>query len=58
MTTAETSPDRNTGIPDERVREAIALLQDAITECARSGAPEPFDVEQFKLRMRKRYEVG
>lgn len=42
---------------DQERRRAIATLQAAITEGIESGEPQPFDFEEFKLRMRERHVV-
>jgi len=43
---------------DQERKEAIAVLQAAITEGVESGEPEPFDASAFKLRMRQRHIIG
>jgi hypothetical protein len=48
--------DANTSKDQER-KEAIALLQAAITEGVESGEPQLFDPAAFKLRMRERHVV-
>ncbi len=40
---------------DQERTDAIKTLQHAITEGEQSGEPEPFDFDDFKLRMRKKY---
>ena len=40
---------------DQERSDAIAAIQTAISEGIESGAPEKFDVEAFKLRMRERH---
>ena len=40
---------------DQERRLALDLLQTAVTEGLESGAPQHFDVEGFKLRMRDRH---
>jgi antitoxin ParD1/3/4 len=42
---------------DQQRQEAVAALQTAITEGVESGAPQPFDSDAFKLRMRERHVV-
>lgn len=42
---------------DQQRQDAFGLLQSAITEGVESGAPQPFDAEAFKLRMRQRHVV-
>ncbi len=42
---------------DQQRKEAIVAVQAAITEGVESGAPQPFDPETFKLRMRERHVV-
>jgi antitoxin ParD1/3/4 len=42
---------------DQERKEAIALLQAAITEGVTSGEPQPFDPAAFKLRMRERHVI-
>lgn len=43
---------------DQERQDALGLLQAAIAEGVESGAPQPFDAEAFKLRMRQRHVVG
>jgi antitoxin ParD1/3/4 len=43
---------------DQERKEAIAMVQAAITEGIESGPAEAFDAAAFKLRMRKRHVVG
>lgn len=38
---------------DQERRQALATLQSAIAEGVESGAPQPFDAEGFKRRMRE-----
>jgi antitoxin ParD1/3/4 len=38
---------------DQERRQALATLQSAITEGVESGAPQSFDAEGFKRRMRE-----
>jgi antitoxin ParD1/3/4 len=40
---------------DQQRQEAIAALQAAITEGLESGAPQTFDPEAFKLRIREKH---
>ncbi len=40
---------------DQERRQAIALLQDAVTEGLESGPGAPFDGTAFKRRMRERH---
>lgn len=42
---------------DRERKEAIALLQAAITEGVASGEPQPLDAAAFKLRMREKHVV-
>lgn len=42
---------------DRERKEAVAVLQAAITEGIESGESEPFDAAAFKLRMRERHVV-
>jgi len=42
---------------DQERKEAIAILQAAVTEGIESGEPQPFDAALFKLRMRERHVV-
>ncbi|WP_294533777.1 type II toxin-antitoxin system ParD family antitoxin [uncultured Rhodoblastus sp.] len=42
---------------DQERKEALAVLQAAITEGLASGEPQPFDATAFKLRMRERHVV-
>ena len=42
---------------DQERRNAIAILQAAITEGVESGKPQPFDAAAFKLRTRDRHVV-
>lgn len=42
---------------DQERKEALALLQAAVAEGIGSGAPQVFDAETFKLRMRERHGV-
>jgi antitoxin ParD1/3/4 len=43
---------------DQHRQEAIAIVQAAITEGIASGAPQPFDAEAFKRRMRAGHVPG
>ena len=43
---------------DQERQDALGLLQAAVAEGVESGAPQPFDAEAFKLRMRQRHVVG
>lgn len=43
---------------DQERREAIAELQDLITEGIESGNPQPLDMEAFLSEMRASYERG
>lgn len=40
---------------DQERREALAVLQAAITEGAESGPPQPLDPAAFKRRMREKH---
>jgi len=42
---------------DRERKEALALLQVAITEGVESGKPQPVDPIAFKLRMRERHVI-
>jgi antitoxin ParD1/3/4 len=42
---------------DQERQKAIEVLQAAITEGVESGAPQAFDADEFKLRMRSRHVV-
>ena len=42
---------------DQERQKAIGVLQAAITEGVQSGAPQAFDAQEFKLRMRTRHVV-
>ena len=42
---------------DQERKEAMAVLQAAITEGVESGEPQPFDAAAFKLRMREKHVV-
>jgi antitoxin ParD1/3/4 len=42
---------------DQQRKEAVAILQAAITEGLDSGTPVPFAAADFKLRMRERHVV-
>ena len=42
---------------DQERKEAIAVLQAAITEGLESGESQPFDAAAFRLRMRERHVV-
>lgn len=43
---------------DQDRKEAVALLQRAITAGVESGVAEPFDATSFKRHMRQRHVVG
>ena len=43
---------------DQERRQAVAVLQAAITEGLSSGEPAPFDASAFKLAMRKKHGLG
>jgi len=40
---------------DQERAEAIEVVQQAIDEGVKSGAPEPFDFKAFKARMREQH---
>lgn len=42
---------------DQERQSAIAVLQAAVAEGIKSGEPQPFDADAFKLRMRERHVV-
>ncbi|ATQ67337.1 MULTISPECIES: ribbon-helix-helix domain-containing protein [Methylosinus] len=42
---------------DQEREPSLALLQAAVAEGIERGAPQPFDAETFKLRMRERHGV-
>lgn len=42
---------------DQRRRQALALMQDAVTEGVESGAARPVDENAFLLRMHDRHVV-